>query len=102
MLKSTLGENLVYDSGDRPNPAKFATLKEDLMNGKGSKFLLTVCSALLVGAIYASYTASGRLASIETKLNSLIQNQIELKARILYLERERVRDNRQWNRENPK
>ncbi len=98
MLRLTPGESRMYKE-ERPNPAKFASLTEDLMNGKGSKLLMMVVSGLLVLAIGASYNASSRLASIETKVDAMVSNQMELRARILYLERGRVLDHQKYDKE---
>jgi hypothetical protein len=59
------------------------------MNGALNKILATVIAGLLLAAALGTYSASGRLASLEATVDGLNTTIAKIDDRVTYLERER-------------
>ncbi len=59
------------------------------MNGALNKILATVIAGLLLAAALGTYSASGRLASMEATVEGMKTSIVKIDDRVTYLERER-------------
>ena len=59
------------------------------MNGALNKILATVIAGLLLAAALGTYSASGRLASMEATVEGMKASIVKIDDRVTYLERER-------------